>query len=60
LDEAVWHKIPKSSQRESLKSEESYKPEKTGNAITNSIKRLSRLKFSDGRRSSTVGFELYE
>lgn len=63
LDEAVWHKIPKpQSLRNSIRSEPSsdvgihYQSQKsTGNAITKSLRRLSKLKLSDyAKRSSTA------
>ncbi|KAL9548662.1 hypothetical protein MBANPS3_005582 [Mucor bainieri] len=63
LDEAVWHKIPKThSLRNSIRSESStsdvvshYQPQKsTGNAIAKSLRRLSKLKFSDYTKRSSV------
>ncbi|CEP11924.1 hypothetical protein [Parasitella parasitica] len=61
LDEAVWHKIPKThSLRDSIQSESSdavtpYQPQKSaGNAITKSLRRLSKLAGYSTRRASTI------
>ncbi|KAI8644099.1 kinase-like domain-containing protein [Parasitella parasitica] len=61
LDEAVWHKIPKThSLRNSIRSESldvvaPCQPQKsTGNALTKSLRRLSKLAGYSTRRSSTI------
>ncbi|CAO3647610.1 unnamed protein product [Mucor hiemalis] len=60
LDEAVWHKIPKTNNHSNsvldamLASQQPQQKQSSGNPITNSLKRLSRLKFPDYKRSSVV------
>lgn len=65
LDEAVWHKIPKTNNHSNsvldamLASQQQQQPQpqrkqSSGNPITNSIRRLSRLKFPDYNKRSSV------
>ncbi|GAA5817361.1 hypothetical protein MFLAVUS_010905 [Mucor flavus] len=62
LDEAVWHKIPKTTTTRSItdsihdSTSVAAPQQQKGNAITNSLRRLSKLKFPDynGKRASVV------
>ncbi|KAG2200533.1 hypothetical protein INT47_012319 [Mucor saturninus] len=56
LDEAVWHKIPKTLTNRSTTESIPETTVQKGNALTNSLRRLSKLKFPDysSKRASMV------